>query len=91
MATGEDQAQAIVGNLGIVELALFRGNRQFVRIGFQLLSEIFLPANPIDNLVAGSLNDPGGRRFRQALSAPLVDCRCEGLLRGIFGRIKITK
>src|SRR5690242_21419752 len=47
--------------------------------------------SPIDGFVFGCLDDPGARRVGNAVSAPLVDCGREGILRGVFGELEIAK
>ena len=62
-----------------------------LRIGFEFFLQTCLAPQSIDGLVFGCLDDPGARRFGNAVSAPLIDGRGESFLGGVFGKFKITK
>ena len=57
----------------------------------QFFFQTSLAPQAIDRFVFGGLNDPGARRFRNAVSAPLVNGGRERLLRGIFGELKVAE
>ena len=47
-------------------------------------------AQTVDGFVAGGLDDPGSREFRDAGGPPLVDGCRKGLLRALFGEVEIA-
>ena len=92
MAAGEDQAQAIVGNLPVVEVGFvddLAGKELGMR--FQFFFETSLPPQTIDGFMFGGLDDPGARRFGNAVSAPLIDGCGKRLLRGVFGELEVAE
>ena len=90
MATGEDQAQAIVGDLvGIVVwFNVFRA--ELAGVGFDFFLKVGLPTNAIDGLIAGGLNDPGSRVFGNSGGWPLIEGDGKGFLGNLFGKVEVT-
>src|SRR5688572_22528461 len=92
MATGEDQAESIVGNFAqVLTGPLDDGLRAEIGICFQFFLQSCLPSQAIDGFVFGCLDDPGARRFRDAVSSPLVDSGCKSVLRRVFSEFEIAK
>src|SRR6266571_4841435 len=91
MTAGEYKAKAIVRNFVGIVLRLLSRCRQFSGVVFNFFAEALLPANPIQSLVTGSLNDPGGRRIRNAFASPLVDGRRKRFLCRLFRQVEIAK
>ena len=92
MAASEDQAQAIVRDLVEVQVWAFDNwLGAEVRICFEFFLQTCLTSQAIDGLVFGCLDDPGARRFGNAVSSPLIDGCSERFLRCVFGKFKITK
>jgi hypothetical protein len=50
-----------------------------------------LASQAIDDFVLGCLNDPGARRFGNAVSSPLIYGRRKRILGGVLGEFEIAK
>src|SRR5262249_6874621 len=84
MATGEDQAQAVVAELG------FGHGRG--RAGACLLDgPLTLPANSVECLVAGGHQDPRSRVARHTRLRPGLECGNEGALHRLLGGIDVAE
>lgn len=92
MATGEDEAQPIVGDFAVIESWFVDDlTRKELRMRFDFFFETRLSPETIDGFVFGCLNDPGARRVGHAFSAPLVDRGGERFLRGVFRQFEIAE
>ena len=91
MATGEDEPQAIVGNLvGIVVRLLGHVGRLGRGVRVELLLEPRPAADPVDRLVARRLDDPRARELGDTGGRPLVDRGREGSPGGLFRHVEIA-
>jgi hypothetical protein len=92
MATSEYQPQPIVRNFGEVEFRRIddRFGGEFGK-SLELFLQTSLTPEPVDGFVFCCLNDPGARRVRHSLGAPLIDGGGERFLRGILGEFEIAK
>ena len=91
VAAGEDQPEAIIGDLGRIVVGLLGGRAQLRRgIRFQLVREPRPAPDAIDALVPGRLDDPGPRRLGNAGGPPLVHRGHKGFLGGLFGQVEIA-
>ena len=87
MATGEDQAQALVGNrLGLLELGGIKSREQL-----RLAPERLLAPDPVDRAVARGRQEPGAGVRRGALARPAVESRREGLLNRVLGQVDVAE
>ena len=91
MAASEDQTEAIIFNLLVVE-------RSFVDARFQLERNIVLrsvearsPAHHIDGLEACRGNQPGARLVRNTSLGPGLQSSGERLVHGLFGEVQISE
>ena len=92
VATSEDQTQTIVGDFAVVEIRFVDDlARKELRMRFQFFLQTSLPSQTIDGFVFGGLDDPGARRFGNAVSAPLVNGGGERFLRGVFGELEVAE
>ncbi len=92
MAAGEDQPEAIVGDLARVVIRLFHGgDRSGLGLRFQFLLELGAAADAVDGLVPRGLDDPGAGRVGDAGDPPLVERGCKGFLRSLFGQVEVAK
>ena len=90
VTAGEDQTQAIVGDIARIERRRRDGQARFGRdVGGNLLREPALAADAVDGLVPRRLDDPGPRRFRHAGGPPLVHGGGKGFLRGFFRDVEV--
>ena len=91
MAAGEDQPEAVVGDLVRVVVGFVDGSGRLGHgVHVQLLLEPCPAPDTVDGLVEGRLDDPGSRELGHAGGRPLVDRRHEGLLGRLFRRIEIA-
>ena len=60
-------------------------------MGFDFLVEERFPAEAVDGLVAGGLDDPGAGMLGDAGFAPLLDGGGEGLLGAVFGELEVAE
>ena len=86
----ENQPQSIVRNLVVRKCGLLGCSWLLLRVGFGLLLKPSLAPEPIDGFVLRSLNYPGGWRCGHSFVRPLLYGGGEGLLRGVFGHIKVA-
>jgi hypothetical protein len=92
VTAGENEPQAVVGNLDIVVFRLFSGRGKLVgELRFDFFGKPGLAAQAVDCLVASSLDDPGSRMFRDAGCSPLVQGDGKCFLGGLFGQVEVTQ
>ena len=91
MTAGEDQPQAIVRNFFGEVIRLLDCRIQLGCVGFNFLVEPRLAPQAVNRFVAGRLDNPCGRGFRDAGGAPLIDGGGKRFLGGFFGYIEITE
>ena len=93
MATGEDQTEAIIFDLLVIDLFVMQGS--FIDARFCIERKIFLgsvdaraPAHPIYGLEARRGNQPGARAVRNTSLRPGLQSGGECLMHGLFGEIQ---
>ncbi len=92
VATGENQAKAIVGDLLRVVVRLLRRPAEARHyIGLQFFLKPPLPPHAVDGLVASRLDDPCSREFGHAGRRPLVHSGRKRFLSRLFGRIEVPE
>src|SRR5579862_6689197 len=91
MTAGENQPQAIVGNLVFVAIGLgdFM-NESRSRIRGELFLVASLAPDTVDGLVLGGLDNPGAGDIGDAGSGPLVHGGRKSFLRALFGQIEVA-
>ena len=92
MATGEDQPEAIVGDLVGV-----RHVRRWVRCAERRVGEgvdtragAAGPAQVIQRPPSGRGEQPGARTIRDAIDGPVIERLLEGLLNHLLGRVDVA-
>ena len=91
MAAGEDQTKAVIGNFVRVIIWLFDSGPEFVWKCLNLFFKSRLATDAVDSFVLGGLNDPGARRFWNALARPLVHSGCKCFLGRLFGEVEVAE
>jgi hypothetical protein len=94
VAAGEDQAQAIVGQLGLRFLVDLLGvGREPLEALENLSLRLKGPgaAQAVDRLVAGDAGDPGTGVARNPVTRPALERDDERLLDGVLGDVEVAE
>ena len=86
MAAGEDEAEAVVGDVEVVVVGVSADGAELRRDGVDVLFEPRFAADAVDGFVAGGLDDPGAGEIGHAGVAPLDEGGGKGFLGGLFGQ-----
>jgi hypothetical protein len=87
----EHQAQPIVRDLSRIEVGGLDGHaRAGGGVGVELLREPSVPADAVDRLVPGRLDDPGPRVLRSSRDPPLVNRGRKRFLRRLFRDVEVA-
>ena len=92
VAAGEDQSEAVIGNVGCIDVGSFdllTGRENRIRLEF--FRECRLPPDAIDGFVPGRLDEPCARVFRDAGQSPLSHSRCKRFLGDFFGKVEVCE
>jgi hypothetical protein len=89
MATGKDQTQSVVwhGSFFVFAGLLLGQPVQKLR----LAGEGPLTSDPVDRAVARRGEEPGGRSLGHPACGPAVECRRDGVLKGILGEVEVAQ
>jgi hypothetical protein len=86
MAAGEDEAQALVGDGGVVHRLRVRRGEQL-----RLLPQRAVAADPVDRAVARDGDEPAGRIGGHAVPGPPLEGDGDGLLKGVLGEVEVAE
>src|SRR5262245_1595053 len=90
MAAREDEAEPVVGDRAQVFLGsgaqLFEPSEKL-----RLACKRALPADSVDRAVARRRNDPCAGLARNALTGPPLQCRGEGVLHRVPGKLEVAE
>ena len=93
VAAGEDQPQAVVGELLALHGLLLCLRPQPLEAGedLGLHLERALAAQPVDRAVAGDPGDPGARVVGQPVARPSFERNHEGVLNRLLGEVEVAE
>src|SRR5258705_3645621 len=92
VAASENQPKTVVGNFISFVVRFLDGWDQTARnLSFNFLFKARLASETVKGFVPSRLDDPCGRRIGDTSFTPLVNGCGKGLLRRLFGYVKITK
>ena len=87
MTAREDEAEALVGNRGLVLHGLGLEAREQLRLAL----ERPVAANPVDGPVSRHRHEPSGRICRHPVSRPALECGRDRILEGVLGEVEVAE